>query len=132
MNEGKIIIMERGDYKTAKRSPDKKKKKNRKRKIERNGQGESCRVWRKSIILRWPYLCHQPLDHDVFWICCSYYTYLLTDRRDWKKHNPFDRNHHHKCPGEQKRNAPAGQFGRRPISLSYTVGSCSFLDIWCA
>ena len=32
MNEGKIIIMERGDYKTAKRSPDKKKKKTEKEK----------------------------------------------------------------------------------------------------
>ena len=35
MNEGKIIIMERGDYKTAKRSPDKKKKKKKQKKKNR-------------------------------------------------------------------------------------------------
>jgi len=37
-----------------------------------------------------------------------------------------------KLPEKQKGNAPAGQFGRRPISLSSTIGSCSYLDMWCA
>ena len=83
-------------------------------------------------MLRWLYLWNPPLDHVYFWICCSNYTPLLTDRRDWTEHNLFDRNHHRKVPGKQKGNAPAGQFGRRPISLASTVGSCSFLDMWCA
>ena len=142
-------------------------------------------------MLRWPYLMIPPLDQAKFWICCSYYTYLRTDRRDWKGHTPLDRNHHRKVPEKQKgkgtcravwspadfylfhrwiklsfgyvvlitliyeltggierdtlhwteiiigkflknkkEKAPAGQFGRRPISISYTVGSCLFLDMW--
>ena len=44
-----------------------------------------------------------PLDQATFWICCSYYTYLRTNRRDWKAHTPFDRNHHRKCPEKTKR-----------------------------
>ena len=43
-----------------------------------------------------------PLDQAKFWICCSYYTYLRTDRRDWKGHTPLDRNHHRKVPEKQK------------------------------
>jgi hypothetical protein len=48
----------------------------------------------------------------------------------WKEHNPLYRNNHRTFPEKQKGNAPAGQFGRWPISLSVTVGSCSFLDMW--
>jgi hypothetical protein len=33
-------------------------------------------------MLQWPYLWNPPLDHADFWICCSHYTPLLTDRRD--------------------------------------------------
>ena len=65
-----------------------------------------------------------PLDQAKFLTCCSYYTYLLTDRRDWEEPTLFDSNHHRKVPEKQKGNAPAGQFGRRPIALSSTVGSC--------
>ena len=83
-------------------------------------------------MLWWPYLWNKPLDHADFWICCSHYTPILTDRSDWKEHNPFDRNHHLEFHGKQKGNAPAGQFSRQPISLSSTVGSCLFLDMWCA
>jgi hypothetical protein len=82
-------------------------------------------------MLRWPYLWKPPLDHAEFFICCSYYTPILIDRRDWKEHNSVDKNHHRKGPGKQKGNAPGRQFGRRPISLSSTVGLCSFLDMWC-
>jgi len=122
----KIVIMKnKGAYKTAKRPPV--LKKNREKQI----RGESCRFWRKAIMLRWPYLCNPPLAHAYFWICCAHYTPLLTDRSNSKEHNPFDRNHHLEFPGKQKGNVPAGQFGRRPISLSSTVGSCSFLDMWC-
>jgi hypothetical protein len=106
------------------RPPVKKNRKNREKRIER-----AADFGVKPIILRWPYLWNPPLDHARFWICCSYYTYLLTDRRDWKDHNPFDRNHHQQCPGKQKGNAPAEQFGHRLSSLSSTVGSCSFLDM---
>jgi len=80
-------------------------------------------------MLRWLYLLNPPFDHAAFWICRSYYTPLLNDWRDWKAHNPFDRNHHRKCPGKQKENAPEGQFSRRLISLCSTVGSCSFLEM---
>ena len=120
-------------YKSAKRPPVKKKRKKKKKKNrEKRIRGESCRFWRKPIMLRWPYLWNPPLDHAYIWICCSHYTPLLTDRRYWKEHNMCDRNHHLECHGKQKGNALAGQFGRRPISLSSTVGSCSFLDMWCA
>jgi len=83
-------------------------------------------------MIQWPYLWNPPLDHTAFWICCSYRTPILTYLRDWKEHNLFDRNHHRQFPGKQKGNTPTGQFGRRLISLPSTVGSGSFLDMWCA
>ncbi|KAJ6871102.1 hypothetical protein NC652_036701 [Populus alba x Populus x berolinensis] len=83
-------------------------------------------------MLRWPYLWNPPLDHVDFWICCSSHTPLLTDQTDLKEHNPLNRNHHRKCPGKQKEIYLQGSFGRRPVSLSSTVGSCLFLDMWCA
>ena len=72
-------------------------------------------------MIQWPYRWNPPLDHAAFWICCSYHTLLRTNRRDWKEHNPFDRNQHWKFPGKQKGNTPAGKFGLRPISLPSTV-----------
>ena len=120
-------------YKSAKRPPvNKKRKKEKKKNREKRIRGESCKFWRKPIMLWWSYLGNQLLDHADVGICCAYYTPLLTYRRDWKKHNLFDRNHHRKFPRKQKGNAPVGQFGRRLISLSSTVGSCSLLDMWCA
>ena len=83
-------------------------------------------------MLRWSYIQNPPLDHAAFWICCSYHSHILTDRRDWKEHNLLDSKHHQKVPGKQKGNTPALQFGLRTISLSSTIGSCSFLDMWCA
>ena len=132
----KIIIMEKGAYKIAKRSPVKNKKKKERKKKERKKKRKSDRertadFGEKPIMIQWPYLWNPPLDHTAFWICCSYRTPILTYLRDWKEHNLFDSNHHWKCPGKQKGNTPAGQFGRRPISLPSTVGSCSFLDMWC-
>ena len=125
--------MEKSAYKTAKKPPVKKKKRKKERKKERKDDRERVVDFgEKPIMLRWPYLQNPPLDHAVFQICCSYYTPLLNYRRVWKEHNPFDKNHHRKFPGKQKGNAPAGQFGCRPISTSFTVGSCSFLDTWCA
>ena len=123
--------MEKSAYKTTKRPLVKKIEKNREkqRKADRERAAD---FGEKPIMLWWPYLWNPSLDHVVFQICCYYYTLILTDRRDWKAHNPFDRNHHRIFPGKQKGNAPAGQFGRRPISPSSTVGSCSFLDMWCA
>ena len=79
-----------------------------------------------------PYLWNPPLDRAEFWICCSSYTPLLTDRRDLKAHNAFDRNHHRTFLGKQKEIHLQGSFGRRPIYLYYTVGSCPFVDIQCA
>jgi len=80
-----------------------KKKKNREKRIER-----AADFGVKPTILRWLYLWNPPLDHATFCICCSYYTYRLTDRRDCKEHNLFDRNHHRTYPKKQKGNAPAG------------------------
>jgi hypothetical protein len=123
-------MKKKGAYKTAKRPPVKKRKEKKKNR-EKQIRGESCRFWRKPILLRWPYLLNPSLDHADLWICCFNYTPLLTDQRDWKELNLFDRNHHLEFHGKQKGNAPAGQFGRRPISLSSTVALCSFLDMWC-
>jgi hypothetical protein len=126
MKEGQNCNYEKkGAYKSAKRPPVKKKRKKEKKKNrEKRIRGESCKFWRKPIMLRWSYLGKQPLEQAAFWMCCSHYTPLLTDRSDWKEHNPFDRNHHLEFHGKQKGNARAGQFGRQPISLSSTVGSC--------
>jgi len=44
-------------------------------------------------------LWNPPLDHADLWIYRSSYTPLLTDRRDLKAHNLFERNHHRKFPG---------------------------------
>jgi hypothetical protein len=78
------------------------KKKEKKKDREKWIRGESCRFWRKPIMLRWPYLWNPPLDHAEFWICCSHYTPLLTYRRDWKEHNPFDRNIIENCLENKK------------------------------
>jgi len=110
------VKMQRGHQLKKKR---KRKEKNREKRI----RGESCRFWRKPIMLRWPYLWNPPLDHAYCWICCSHYTPLLTDRRDWKEPNLFDRNNHLEFHGKQKGNAPAGQFGRRPIAHSWICGA---------
>ena len=83
------------------------------------------------IMLRWPYLWNPSLQHVDFWIYWFYHTPLLTDRRDLKAHTPFDRNHHRKFPGKQKEIHLQGSFGRWPMSLSSTVGSYLFLDMWC-
>ena len=83
-------------------------------------------------MLQWSYLWNPPLDHAEFWIYCSSYTPLLTNRRDMKAHNLFYRNHHQNVPGKQKKIHLQGSFDRRPISLSSTIGSCLFLDMWCA
>ena len=130
----KIIIMEKGAYKTAKRPQVKKKKKERKKKEKKQRKSDRERTAdfrEKPIVIRWQYLWNPPLDHATFWICYSYHTPLLTTWRDWKEHNPLDRNYHRKVSGKQKGNTPAGQFGRQPFYLSSTVGSCSFLDMWC-
>ena len=83
-------------------------------------------------MLRWLHLWNPPLDHADLWIYRSSYTPLLTDKRDLKAHNLFDRNHHRKFPGKQKEIHLQGSFGRQPLSLSSTVGSCLVLDMWCA
>ena len=80
-------------------------------------------------MLRWSYLWYQLLDYDDFWIYCSFHTPLLTYRRDFKEHNPFERNHHQNVSRKQKEIHLQGSFGRRSISLSYIVGSCLFLDM---
>jgi hypothetical protein len=51
-----------------------KKRKKKKRDREKWIRGESCRFWRKSIMLRWPYLWNPPLNHADFWI----YVVLIT------------------------------------------------------
>ena len=83
-------------------------------------------------MLWWPYLWHPPLDHAEFWIYVSSHTPLPTNKRDFKSHNPFDRNHHWKLSGKQKEIHLQRCFGRQPISLSSIVGSCLYLVMWCA
>jgi hypothetical protein len=97
-----------------------------------NSAREKCRIWRKPIMLWWPYLWNPPLGHAEFLIYYSSHSPLLTDQRDFKEHNPFERNHHLKFPGKQKEIHLQGSFGRQPISLSSTVGACSFLVMWCS
>ena len=55
------------------------------------------------IMLRQSYLWHPMFDHAQFWIYCSSHTPLLTYWRDLTTHNSFDRNHHRKLPGKNKR-----------------------------
>jgi hypothetical protein len=129
-----IVIRGKCIFKTAKGHQFKEKKKKREKRerqwrirLERGVQNLE-----ETIILRWPYLYNLPLDHVEFLIYCSSHTPLLTDRRDLKEHNPFDRNHHLNFSGKQKEIILQSSFGRRPSSLSSTVGSSSFLDMWCA
>ena len=131
-----IVIRGKCIFKTAKDHQFKEKTKRKKR--EKRERQWRIRLERgvqnleETIILRWPYLYNPPLDHVELLIDCSYYTPLLTDRRDLKENNPFDRNHHLNVSGKQKEIILQSSFGRRLISLSSTVGSCSFLDMWCA
>ena len=127
-----IVIRGKCIFKTAKGHQLKEKKKKREKRerqwrirLERGVQNLE-----ETIILRWPYLYTLPLDHVEFLIYCSSHTPLLTDRRDLKERNSFDRNHHLKFSGKQKEIILQSSFGRRPISLYYTIGSCSFLDMW--
>ena len=128
----KIIIMQKCAYITTRRPPVKENKEKKIEKIRQRERERATDFREKPIMLQWLYLCNPPLDHAAFWICCAYHTFVLTDQRDWKKHNQFDRNRHRQVPRKQKGNTPAGQFGCRPISLSSTIGSCSFWDMWCA
>jgi hypothetical protein len=99
-----IVIRKKYIFKTAKGHQFKEKKKKREKRerqwrirLERGVQNLE-----ETIILRWPYLYNPPLDHVGFLIYCSSHTTLLTDRRDWKEHNPLDRNHHLNFSGKQK------------------------------
>ena len=128
-----IVIRGKCIFKTAKGHQLKEKKKKREKRerqwrirLERGVQNLE-----ETIILRWPYLQHPPLDHAEFVIYFSAHTPLLTDRRDLKEHNPFNTNHHLNVSGKQKEIILQSSFGCPLISLSSTVGSCSFLDIWC-
>jgi hypothetical protein len=78
-----------------------------------NSAREKCRIWRKPIMLWWPYLWNPPLGHAEFLIYYSSHSPLLTDQRDLKEHNPFERNHHLKFPGKQKEIHLQGSFGRQ-------------------
>jgi hypothetical protein len=128
-----IVISEKCLFKTAKGHQFKEKKKKREKRerqwrirLERGVQNLE-----ETIILRLPYLYNPPLDHVGFLIYCSSHTTILTDQRDLKEHNPLDRNHHLNFFGKQKEIILQSSFGRQPISLSSTVGSCAFLDMWC-
>ena len=82
-------------------------------------------------MLQWPYLWHPLLDCVDLWIYCSSHMPLLTYQRDLKEHNLFDRNNHRKFPRKQKEIHLQSCFGRQPISLSSTVGSCLIVDMGC-
>jgi hypothetical protein len=129
-----IVIRGKCTFKTAKGHQFKEKKKKEREKSERQWRirlERGVQILEETIILRWPYLYNPPLDHVAFLIYCSSHTPLLTDRRDLKERTPFDRNHHLKFSGKQKEIILQSSFGYRPIYLSSTVGSCSFLDMWC-
>jgi len=87
----KVVIREKCAFKTAKRPLIPKKKKGET--IERIQLEREVQNLKELIMLWWPHLWNPPLDHADLWIYCSYHTPILTDRRDLKAHNPFDRNH---------------------------------------
>jgi len=126
----KIVIRGKCAFKTTKRPLVKKKK--RWETIEKIRLEREMQNLKEPIMLWWLHLWNPPLDHADLWIYRSSYTPLLTDKRDLKAHNLFDRNHHRKFPGKQKEIHLQGSFGRQPLSLSSTVGSCLVLDMWCA
>ena len=129
-----IVIGGKCIFKTAKghQFKEKRKKKKKRERQWRIRLEREVQNLEETIILRWPYLQHPPLDHAAFLIYCSSHTPLLTDRRELKAHNPFDGNQHRNFSGKQKEIIQQSSFGRRPISLSSSVGSCSFLDMLCA
>jgi hypothetical protein len=61
-------------------------------------------------MLRWPYTWNPPLDYAEVLMYCSSHTPILTNWRDWKEHNPLDRNHHRKLSGKQKEIHLQGRF----------------------
>jgi hypothetical protein len=87
----KIVIKVKYVFKTAKRPLVQKKNRETIEKIRLEREVQNLK---EPIILRWQYLWHPPLDRATFWICCASHTPLLTDRRDLKASNLFDRNHH--------------------------------------
>jgi hypothetical protein len=130
-----IVIRGKCIFKTAKGHQFKEKEKKKREKRERQWRirlERGVQNLEETIILWWPYLYNLPLDHVGFLIYCSSHTMLLTNQRDLKEHNPLDRNHHLNFSRKQKEIILQSSFGRRPISLSSTVGSCSFFDMWCA
>ena len=133
MKEGQNCNYEKkGAYKTAKRLPVKKRKEKKRKEQRKADKGRKLQILKKTNNAHVAISLESIVVSCCFWICCSHYTPLLTDRSDWKEHNMFDRYHHLEFHGKQKGNAPARQFGRWPISLLSTVGSFSFLDMWCA
>jgi len=110
-----------------KKRKNKKKKKNRENRIERELQilektnNAPVAIYLESTVGSCCVL-------DMLFLSLSY----TNGPEDWKEHNLLDSKHHQKVPGKQKGNTPALQFGLRTISLSSTIGSCSFLDMWCA
>jgi len=89
----KIVINGKYGFKTAKwpTSQEKKVRDNRENSAKKkSAEFERVNV-KKAIMLRWPYLLHPPLDRADFWIYYAYHKLLITDCRDLKEHNLFDR-----------------------------------------
>ena len=125
-----IVIRGKCTFKTAKGHQFKEKERKRKEKRERRWRirlERGVQNLEETIIFRWPYLQNPPLDHADVLIYCSSHTPLLTDRGDLKEHNPSSE-HFWKTKG----NNSAQQFWSLADFSHSTVGSCSFLDMWCA
>ena len=115
-----IVIRGKCIFKTAKGHQFKEKKKKKREKRERQWRirlERGVQNLEETIILQQPQLYNIPLDHVEVLIYFSSHTPLLTDRRDLKEHNPFDRTHHLNVSGKQKEIILQSSFGRRP-SLS--------------
>ena len=123
----KIVIRGKGAYNTTKRPPAQKKKEKGRDNIRLKRSVEFRETNNALVAIS--------LESTIgsCWVCdILFFSHSSTNwLEDWKEHNSFDRNHHRKFPRKQKEIHQQGSFGRRPISLSSTVGSCSLLDMWC-
>jgi len=127
---GKIVIRRKGAYKTAKEATSSKKKKGWE-------TIEKIRIEREVQILEktnnGPMAISLESTVESCWVLdILFFSHSSTN---WPEGLEGTQSIWHKSSldisWKIKGNTPTGQFGRRSNSLSSTIGSCSFLDMWC-
>jgi len=132
-----IVIRRKCTFKTAKghqfKEKEKKKKKKRRKEgetMENSARERGAEFGRNNNI---PMAIS--LESTVGSCWCFDILFFSHSSTNWPERfegTQSDGNHHLNVSGKQKEIILQSSFGRRPISFYSTVGSCSFLDRWCA